>query len=83
MWCQLTVGCFKVNKSMFKMLVVVCAIGIDCIPFNENSHAVYTDIKSCEKQTGKKVDELWPRIKDDPAFTMMWAGCVPVNQNDR
>ena len=56
---------------------------MECIPFNENSHAVYTDIKYCEKQTEKKVDMLWPRIKDDPAFTMMWAGCVPIDQNDR
>ena len=62
------------------MLMVVCIIGAECVPFYENNNKTYPTEAECLVATETKMIEVTRDVMPDPAVSSIYGGCVPTNQ---
>jgi len=65
---------------MFKMLMVVCMIGAECVPFYENGNRTYPTEAECLAATETKMVQVTRDVLPDPSVKSIYGGCVPVTE---
>jgi hypothetical protein len=65
---------------MFKILMVVCLVGVGCDPYSETDGRTYATEKACWIVLDRKM-EMLPGLSQEPAFQSITAACIPVDSN--
>ena len=65
---------------MFKILMVICLVGVGCDPYYETDGRTYATEKACWIALDTKM-EMLPGLSQEPAFQSITAACVPADSN--
>ena len=65
---------------MFKILMVICLVGVGCDPYYEKDGRTYATERACWTALDRKM-EMLPGLGREPAFQSITAACVPADSN--
>ena len=65
---------------MFKILMVICLVGVGCDPYYETDGRTYATERACWIALDLKM-EMLPGLGQEPAFQSLTAACVSVDSN--
>ena len=65
---------------MFKILMVICLVGVGCDPYYETDGSTYSTEKACWIALDRKM-EMLPELGREPAFQSITAACISVDSN--
>ena len=65
---------------MFKILMVICLVGVGCDPYYEKDGRTYAAERDCWIALDRKM-EMLPGLGQEPAFQSITAACIPVDSN--
>ena len=65
---------------MFKILMVICLVGVGCDPYYETNGSTYATEKACWIALDRKM-EMLPELGREPAFQSIIAGCIQNESN--
>ena len=65
---------------MFKILMVICLVGVGCDPYYVTDGCTYATERACWTALDRKM-EMLPGLGQEPAFQSITAACIPVDSN--
>ena len=60
---------------MFKILMVICLVGVGCDPYYEKDGRTYATERACWTALDRKM-EMLPGLGQEPAFQSITAACI-------
>jgi len=65
---------------MFKILMVICLVGVGCEPYYETDGRTYATERDCWIALDRKM-EMLPSLGQEPDFQSLTAACISVDSN--